>query len=173
MRIVGQLDCRMERQGGPSVVTRLAELDGEWAQRKTELVGKPQEFQQAQRRYRQQRMRFEESPRLYVLALSVDLMAGEPAVLEETYEQRRAWVREQRQSREERRARVTADQLRRRAATQPEVTERTDELPTSAIDAIGEQPSEDVKAIRPRRRGEGALGTADVGAPDTVAGVEV
>ncbi len=140
------------------------ELDGEWAQHKAELVGKPQELQQAQRRYRQQRMRFEESPRLYVLALSVELITGEPAALEETYEQRRAWVREQRQQREERRARTAAEQQRRAAAPRPERAEpeRSDEAPVLEEVADGEggeaQPLTDtIKATRPRRRMEAAV----------------
>jgi hypothetical protein len=172
VRIVGQLDCRMERQAGPSVVTKLAELDGEWAQRRADLAEKPQELQQALRRYRVARMRFEESPRLYVLALAVEVMVGEPLALEDTYEQRRAWVREQRQLREERRTRVAADRQRRMAASRPEATERIDDLPTPARVEDGDHRAEDVKVIRPRRRVESALTTADAGVPDAVVSAE-
>jgi hypothetical protein len=172
VRMVGQIDCRMERQAGPSVVTKLAELDDEWAQRRADLAEKPHELQQALRRYRNERMRFEESPRLYVLALAVELLAGEPLALEDTYEQRRAWVREQRQLREERRTRAAADRQRRMAASRPEATEHTDDLPTPARVEDEEQTAEDVKVIRPRRRVEVALATADAGVPDMVVGAE-
>jgi hypothetical protein len=160
VRIVGQLDCRMERQGGPSVVAKLAEVDGEWAQRKADLAGKPQELQQATRMYRRQRMRFEEMPRLYVLALSVALLEGEPVALEDTYEQRRTWVREQRQLREERRARTAAEQQRRAAAPRPDraAPERSDEAPVlGAADEETHPLAGAIKATRPRRRVEAAI----------------
>jgi len=105
-------------------------------------------------------MRFEESPRLYVLALSVELLDGEPLALEETYEQRRGWVREQRQLREQRRARTAAEQQRRAGTSQSDRAERSDEAPVLAM-AKGEGDEVSplagmTKATRPRRRLEGA-----------------
>jgi NAD(P)H-dependent FMN reductase len=81
-------------------------------------------------------------------------------------------VREQRQLREERRTRAAADRQRRMAASRPETTERTDNLPTPAPVDGGEQTAEEVKEIRPRRRVEVALATADAEVPDVVAGAE-
>ncbi len=34
VRIAGQLDCRMERQAGPSVQSKLAEIDTQWSETK-------------------------------------------------------------------------------------------------------------------------------------------
>jgi len=172
VRIVGQLDCRLERQTGPSVVAKLAEIDATWEQHKTALAARPQELQRAMRAYRMERMRFEESPRLYVLALSVDLMAGEPLTLEETYEQRRAWVREQRQLREERRTRAAADQQRRMAAQQPEATEHTHDLSMPGLVEIEDQAAADTKNTRPRRRVEGAMAAEGTAVADGVVNVE-
>ncbi len=119
VRIVGQLDCRMERQSGPSVVARLAELDTAWEVRKVELGARPAELRLAERAYRGQRSSLEESARLYVLALGVELIEGAPMQLEETYAARREWVREQRAQRATREARRAADQRRRAEAHNP------------------------------------------------------
>jgi hypothetical protein len=37
VRVIGQLDCRMEFQGGAAVRSKLEEIDVEWAERKAEL----------------------------------------------------------------------------------------------------------------------------------------
>jgi hypothetical protein len=52
VRVIGQLDCRMEFQGGPSVKSKLAQVDAEWAERKAELAEKPIELRKAEGAYR-------------------------------------------------------------------------------------------------------------------------
>jgi hypothetical protein len=116
VRIAGQLDCRMERQGGPSVQTKLAEIDTQWSETKASLAGNAAELRRAERTYRSQRMRIEEAPRLFVLILSAELLDGAPTALEETYEERRAFVRERRERQAARRARTAGDQERRASA---------------------------------------------------------
>jgi hypothetical protein len=162
----------MERQTGPSVVAKLAEIDATWEQHKTALAARPQELQRAMRAYRMERMRFEESPRLYVLALSVVMIAGETLALVETYEQRRAWAREQRQLRDERRSRTAAERQQRMAARQPEATEHTQDLPATGLVEIGDQAAADTKNIRPRRRVEGGMVTDGAAVVDGVVSVE-
>src|SRR5262249_43119165 len=66
VRVVGQLDCRMEEQGGEAVRQKLAQIDAEWAERKGELAGKPTELRRAEAAYLRVRQRFEAAPRLYV-----------------------------------------------------------------------------------------------------------
>lgn len=116
VRLVGQIDCRMERQAGPSVAAKLGELDTVWAERHEALADNPAEQRRAARTYRNQRMRFEETARLVVLALMVEGIEAEPMALAETYAARRDWVRTQREERSTRRERREADQQRRSAA---------------------------------------------------------
>jgi hypothetical protein len=113
VRIAGQLDCRMERQGGPSVQTTLAEIDTQWSETKASLAGNAAELRRAERMYRGRRMRIEEAPRLFVLILSAELLHGAPMALEETYEERRAFVRERRERQTARRTRATDERARR------------------------------------------------------------
>jgi len=113
VRVAGQLDCRMETLGGQSVRDKLAELDAEWAARREELVEKPVELRRAEEQHRRLRQRFEASPRLYVLVGGVVLIDGEALALDETYEARRAFVRERRQRQEARRAQVGAERVER------------------------------------------------------------
>jgi len=113
VRLIGQLDCRMEFQGGASVAQKLAEIDAEWATRKAELAGHPSELRRAEGAYVRLRQRFEAAPRRYVLVGHVELIDGAPIALADTFEQRREFVRAQRALRDERRRRVAADQARR------------------------------------------------------------
>lgn len=113
VRVVGQIDCKVERQGGESVAAKLAALDAEWAERRAALAGKPQELRAAEGDYRRMRRRFEEAARVYVLAGHVELISGEPVALDDTYELRRAFVAERRRRQDERRARAGADRQRR------------------------------------------------------------
>lgn len=113
VRVAGQLDCRMETLGGQSVRDKLAELDAEWAARREALAEKPVELRRAEEQHRRLRQRFEASPRLYVVVGGVTLIDGEGLALDDTYEARRAFVRERRQRQEARRAQVVADQARR------------------------------------------------------------
>jgi len=113
MRVAGQLDCRMEEQGGEAVRQKLAQIDAEWIARKGELAGKPSELRRAEAAYLRMRQRFEVAPRLYVLAGGAELLAGEPMALEETYQARREFVRVRRQQQEARRTRTSNDQNQR------------------------------------------------------------
>ncbi len=79
VRVLGQLDCRMEVQGGPSVRAKLAEIDAEWAERKAQLADKPVELRKAEGAYRRTRQRFETAARLFVLAGHVELLVGRAA----------------------------------------------------------------------------------------------
>lgn len=117
VRVVGQLDCRMEEQGGEAVRQKLAALDAEWAARKADLADKPGELRRAEATYLRVRQRFEAAPRLYVLAGGAELIAGEPATLEETFQARRDFVRSRRQQQEARRARTLAERAGRAHAT--------------------------------------------------------
>ncbi len=85
VRVVGQLDCRMEYQGGEAVRLKLAASDAEWAERKAELLGKPSELRRAETAYLRVRQRFEAAPRLYVLTGGAELLAGEVTDIESTY----------------------------------------------------------------------------------------
>jgi len=156
VRTIGQLDCRMEFQGGESVKSKLAEIDAEWAARKLELIGKPGELRRAEAIYRQTRQRFEAAPRLYVLLGNVEMLEGEPIALEETYQLRREFVRAQRAQRDERRRRVTADRVRRMdgAEMRLNVQDCDADLPLIAIDAVPDAASGATKPSRPRRRAE-------------------
>ena len=158
VRIVGQLDCRLERQAGPSVQGKLTEIDAQWAETKASLVGKPADLRRAENTYRRQRMRIEEAPRLFVLALAADLLAGEPIALADTYQMRRDFVRTQRQQREARRQRVIADQQRRAASAtpRPEVAEGIGDMPliASAADVGVDPAAGTTRTARPRRRVE-------------------
>jgi hypothetical protein len=113
VRVVGQIDCKVERQGGESVTAKLAALDAEWADRRDTLAGKPQELRVAESDYRRMRRRFEEAARVYVLVGHVELVSGEPVPLEETYELRRAFVSERRRRQSERRERTGVDRQQR------------------------------------------------------------
>jgi hypothetical protein len=113
VRVVGQIDCKVERQGGEAVTAKLQALDAEWAERREALASKPQELRVAEGDYRRMRRRFEEAARVYVLAGHVELVSGEPVHLEETYELRRAFVAERRRRQSERRERVGVDRQRR------------------------------------------------------------
>jgi hypothetical protein len=113
VRIAGQLDCRMERQAGPSVQTKLAEIDAQWSETKASLAGNVTELRRAERTYRDQRMRIEEAPRLFVLILSAELIDGAPMALEETFEARRAFVRERRERQAAHRTRASDERARR------------------------------------------------------------
>lgn len=113
VRIIGQLDCRLERQGGRSVTQKLAEIDAAWEQTKAQLMDKPIELRRAEQDYRRLRMRFEESPRLFVMAGYVELLDGAPMALEETFTLRRAFVAERRRKQHERRERIALEQAAR------------------------------------------------------------
>ena len=113
VRAIGQLDCRMEFQGGDLVQAKLAEIDVAWGERKEELAEQPGELRRAEDAWRRTRQKFEAAPRLYVLLGHAELLDGEPLVLAETYALRREFVREQRAQRASRRGRVDADRARR------------------------------------------------------------
>ena len=118
VRVVGQLDCRMEEQGGEAVRQKLAQIDAEWAAHKGELAGNVGELRRAEAAYLRLRQRFEAAPRLYVLAGGAELLAGEPLALEETYQARREFVRIRRQQQDARRARTVAERASRAGATE-------------------------------------------------------
>jgi hypothetical protein len=109
VRVIGQLDCRMEEQGGEAVRLKLAEIDAEWAERKAELLGKPGELRRAETAYLRVRQRFEVAPRLYVLTGGADLLTGEVTDIEATFQARRDFVRSRRQQQDARRARTLAE----------------------------------------------------------------
>jgi len=117
VRVVGQLDCRMEYQGGEAVRLKLAEIDAEWAERKGELTGKPGELRRAEGAYLRSRQRFEAAPRLYVLTGGAELLAGEVIGIEATYQARRDFVRSRRQQQDARRARTLAERAGRAGVT--------------------------------------------------------
>ena len=48
VRMMGQLDCRMEFQGGESVRTKLAEINAEWAERKEAMAAQAVELRRAE-----------------------------------------------------------------------------------------------------------------------------
>jgi hypothetical protein len=157
VRVVGQLDCQMERQAGQSVTARLAEIDSAWVASKAELANKPQELRRAERAYRAQRMRIEEAPRLYVLALNAELLSGEPMELGDTFQMRRDWTRAQRQQREERRARIAADRQRRAGNSKSRHSDdmRINDASILPIGDVGIHAEAGVsEAVRPRRKVE-------------------
>jgi len=135
VRMIGQLDCRMEFQGGEAVRVKLAEIDAEWAARKDTLAGKPGELRRAESAYLRQRQRFEAAPRLYVLAGHVELLEGEPMALADTFEARREFVRNRRQQQATRRARTAADRAGRVAGAtmSPNHTASIADMPVIAI----------------------------------------
>jgi hypothetical protein len=154
VRVIGQLDCRMEYQAGAAVRTKLEEIDAEWAERKTELVEKPVELRKAEANYRRIRQRFEAAARLFVLAGYAELVAGEPLALEETYAQRREFVRNRREQQAARRRRVAGDQAQRAATAtpRPDVTESISDVPILAIADLGMHPQAGLtKAGKPRK----------------------
>jgi len=154
VRVIGQLDCRMEFQGGESVRVKLAEIDAEWAARKIELADKPGELRRAEGAYLRLRQRFEAAPRLYVLAGHAEILAGEPMPLEETYAARREFVRDRRQRQAERRMRTTGYRQDRAAITGlPDAAEKAFDVPMSAIgnDAV-HSAAGTTTASKPRRR---------------------
>ena len=154
VRAVGQLDCRMEFQGGESVRAKLAELDAEWAAHKAGLVGQSTELRRAEGAYLRARQRFEAAPRLYVLIGQVDLLDGEPIALAETFELRRAFVRERRERRDARRQRVAAEQHER--AEQASERDGQPERVTLADEVSPVTP-------RPRRRSVEAVALESTG----------
>jgi hypothetical protein len=78
-----------------------------------ELADKPIELRKAEGAYRRLRERFEAAARLFVLVGSVELIAGEPLPLEETFAARRAFVSHRRERQAERRQRTAAEQAER------------------------------------------------------------
>jgi hypothetical protein len=146
VRVMGQLDCRMEFQGGESVRAKLAEIDAEWAERKQALVEQPAELRRAEAQYRRIRQRYEAAPRLFVMASHVELLEGEPMPLAETYEARRTFVRNRRQQQAERGQRAS------RLASQLDA-EGTNDVRILPINDVGMHADAGItKAARPRKR---------------------
>jgi len=134
VRIVGQLDCRMEEQGGEAVRLKLAAVDAEWAERKAELAGKAGELRRAEAAYLRARQRFEVAPRLYVLTGGAELLAGEVTNIEATYQARRDFVRSRRQQQDARRARALAERAGRAGVTvEIQAADRSAEIPIPAV----------------------------------------
>jgi hypothetical protein len=157
VRLIGQLDCRMEFQGGASVAQKLAEIDAEWATRKAELADHPSELRRAEGAYVRLRQRFEAAPRRYVLVGHVELLDGAPIALADTFEQRREFVRAQRALRDERRRRVAADQARRAGIASQHAGEGANVTESVQIMAETGDRAEVVVVghpSRPRRRAE-------------------
>lgn len=159
VRVIGQIDCRMEYQHGAAVTAKLDDLDAAWAAQKAGLQGQPGAVRRAEEAYRRTRQRLEASARLYVLAGSVGLVTGEPGTLEETYAQRRAFVHARRTRQEARRVQRTTEQAQRvaRAAQRPGARDAEEEAPLSADDVRvgdgdGRADAGERKAPRPRRR---------------------
>jgi hypothetical protein len=155
VRLIGQLDCRMEFQGGASVAQKLAEIDAEWATRKAELAGHPSELRRAEGAYVRLRQRFEAAPRRYVLVGHVELIDGAPIALADTFEQRREFVRTQRALRDERRRRVDADRARRVQARigSAEGDNHQTKMPEDIDITTGGMgsASDTIKMVRPRK----------------------
>jgi hypothetical protein len=165
VRVIGQLDCRMEVQGGLSVRAKLAEIDAEWAERKAQLSDKLVEVRKAESAYRRTRQRFETAARLFVLAGHVELLAGEPLSLEETYALRREFVRNRRQQQEARRQRTADEQAQRaaRAARPSDVAEHVNDMPILGIADVGIHPEAGMtRPGRPRKRVDAAESAAVV-----------
>lgn len=148
VRAIGQLDCRMEFQGGETMRAKLAEIDQDWAERKEQLADKPGELWRAEAAWRRQRQRFEAAPRLYALLGHVELLEGEPLALGETYQLRHEFVRTQRQQRAARRQRVDADRARRTNGSEP----LADMAVIATVKDVGMDPAAGTtKAQRPRK----------------------
>jgi hypothetical protein len=165
VRVIGQLDCRMEVQGGITVHAKLAEIDAEWAERKAQVADKPVELRKAEGAYRRTRQRFETAARLFVLAGHVELLAGEPLSLEETYALRREFVRNRRAQQETRRQRTADEQAQRAArATRPaDVAERVDDMSLLASTDGGMHPEAGLtRPGKPRKRVDVAESAASV-----------
>lgn len=167
MRVVGQLDCRMEEQGGEAVRQKLAQIDAEWVARKEELTGKPGELRRAEAAYLHMRRRFEAAPRLYVLAGGAELLTGEPMALEETYQARREFVRIRRQQQEAGRTRALAERAGRAGIT----VEAPGVISTAEIPMLGVVPDTDIdtlanasRPVRRRRPDEASIADATVNA---------
>jgi hypothetical protein len=157
VRVIGQLDCRMEFQGGAAVRSKLEEIDSEWAERKADLAEKPGELRKAETTYRRIRQRFEAAPRLFVLAGYAELVAGELMQLEETFAARREFVRNRRQQQEARRQRTAGDQAQRaKHGTLPHhVVENVGDMPILTIADVGMHAEVGMtKPSRPRKRVE-------------------
>jgi hypothetical protein len=155
VRVIGQLDCRMEYQGGAAVRTKLEAIDGEWAEHKAELAEKPGELRTAESNYRRIRQRFEAAARLFVLAGYAELVAGEPMSLEETYAARREFVRNRRQQQEARRQRIAGEQAQRtkRATPHHDMNESVEGIPILAIADGGMHPEAGTtRPGKPRKR---------------------
>lgn len=164
VRVIGQLDCRMEYRHGDAVTAKLDQIDADWAKRKEELAGKPVELRKAEENYRRLRQKFEAAPRLYVLAGNVDLLEGETIALADTYDLRREFIRQRRAQQQERRARKAADQAQRaqRATPRPDAKGHAgmtsnghdnEALVRTNDTGVEAQPEAGVmKAPRPRRR---------------------
>jgi hypothetical protein len=155
VRVIGQLDCRMEFQGGAAVRTKLAEIDSEWAERKADLAAKPGELRKAETNYRRIRQRFEAAPRLFVLAGYAELVAGELMQLEETFAARREFVKNRRQQQEARRQQAATEQAQRAKPGTPRsnVAERVDDMPILVRADVDMHPEAGMtKAARPRKR---------------------
>jgi hypothetical protein len=155
VRVMGQLDCRMEFQGGDSVRAKLAEIDAEWAERKEAPAGQPAELRRAEAQYRRIRQRYEAAPRLFVMTSHVELLEGEPMPLAETYESRRAFVRNRRQQQTERRGRVATERAQRvtSATSGPDTVETISDLQILALADVGTHPDAGItKVARPRKR---------------------
>jgi hypothetical protein len=134
VRVVGQLDCRMEEQGGEAVRIKLAAIDADWAERRTELTGKAGELRRAEAAYLRVRQRFEAAPRLYVLTGGAELLAGEVTNIEATYQARREFVRNRRQQQDARRARTLAERAGRLGVTPAShILNRSVEMPVPAL----------------------------------------
>ncbi len=134
VRVVGQLDCRMEEQGGEAVRIKLAAIDADWAERRTELTGKAGELRRAEAAYLRVRQRFEAAPRLYVLTGGAELLAGEVTNIEATYQARREFVRNRRQQQDARRARTLAERTGRAGITlEIQTAARSAEIPVPAV----------------------------------------
>jgi hypothetical protein len=174
VRLIGQLDCRMEFQGGPSVKSKLAQIDAEWAERKAELAEKPIELRKAEGAYRRLRERFEAAARLFVLVGSAELVTGEPLPLEETFAARRAFVSNRREQQQARRQRAAAEQAER-ATSRGEAGEPIEASADDERAEIGKL----MQGVRPRRRTDagGEAAVVVVGPGENVeasdAGVEV
>jgi hypothetical protein len=150
--VIGQLDCRMEFQGGAAVRSKLEEIDAEWAERKAELGEKPGELRKAEGNYRRLRQRFESAARLFVLAGYAELVAGEPLPLQETFAARREFVKNRRQQQQARRQR-TADDVARRATPRHDVVESNEDMPILAIADVGMHPEAGTtRPGKPRKR---------------------
>jgi hypothetical protein len=155
VRVIGQLDCRMEFQGGAAVRSKLEEIDVEWAEHKAELAEKPGELRKAEDNYRRIRQRFEAAARLFVLVGYAELITGEPLPLQETFAARREFVRNRRQQQEARRQRVAGEQAQRakRGTLHSDVAESVDGMPILATADVGMHPQAGLtKAARPRKR---------------------